>query len=87
MSPRSPRPRYKYDLQSTEWREYVVNAARHVFFFFFQSDLISTNARSTTIRRYREDRRKEEGKGGRERKKTKAYRVTGSLSGGEIPPP
>lgn len=34
MSPRSPRPRYKYDLQSTEWREYVVNAARHVFFFF-----------------------------------------------------
>lgn len=34
------------------------------FFFFFQSDLISTNARSTTIRRYREDRRKEEGKRG-----------------------
>lgn len=60
---------------------------RDMYFFFFQSDLISTNARSTTIRRYREDRRKEEGKGGRERKKTKAYRVTGSLSGGEIPPP
>lgn len=66
MSPRSPSPLSPVQIRSSKQREYVANAARRVFlfFFFFQSDLISTRRVRRRFDGIAEDRKEGRGEKG-----------------------